>query len=324
LIDQNWHADIRRIARFTLRDTDAIDYLSDRIRPWVRLHLPPYGSDHWVEWPMGTFLLTAPERESSASGTVTREVQAHDLLKLYTEDAPEYRYIVNAGASYTATVRSLLGVGVPMAVTDHPGTLPTAREWAPGTSKLRIINDLLSALNYEALHINEYGVPVAQPYVPPSQRAEEYTYADETDAGLIAPMVRQSLDLFNVPNKWVMVVSEPDRPPLVASYTNSDPTSPTSTVRRGRTITAPPITDVDAMDQTILDAKVARRAFEASQLYEHVEFSSALMPIHSGNDVYRVRFAPLALNAKYVETAWRVELRAGASMTHWARRMVQT
>jgi hypothetical protein len=140
-------------------------------------------------------------------------------------------------------------------------------------------------------------------------------------AGLVIPNVDQELDLFGVANAWSLAVSDPDRPALVSVYVNSDPGSPTSTVRRQRTI-VDFRTEEDAPDQATLNAKVARLAFEASQVYEALDFSTALMPIHSGNDVYRIVYPSLAVNTKYTEQTWSMELRAGAAMKHRARRVV--
>jgi hypothetical protein len=67
---------------------------------------------------------------------------------------------------------------------------------------------------------------------------------------------------------------------------------------------------------------VARLAFEASQVYEAIEFETGLMPIHSGNDVYRITFSRLAVDAKYSEHTWEMDLDAAATMNHRARRVV--
>lgn len=328
-IDQNWLADIKRTARFVIRDAGGIDFLSDQVRPWIRLHLPPYGEDDWVEWPQGTFLLASPERLAEPSGVVSREIEAYDRLQILIEDKVASRYALPAGANVTTAVSTLLGslpragtVAVPRVnITRGLLALPAAREWEPGTTKLSIVNDLLGAINYESLSFDETGAAIVRPYRAPSTRTEEYVYADDA-VGLIVPNVKQGADLFTIANKWVLVVSEPDRPPLVASFTNSDPGSPTSTVRRGRTI-VDFRTEIEAVNQGTLDAKVARLAEEASQVYESVEFTTALMPIHSGNDVYRIRYAPLAINARYSEHTWSMNLAPGATMTHRARRLVQ-
>jgi len=145
-----------------------------------------------------------------------------------------------------------------------------------------------------------------------------YAYGQE---GLIIPNVDQELDLFSIPNKWVLTVSEPDQPMLVASYTNTNPASPTSTVRRNRTI-VDFREEEQATSQTVLNNKAKRLGLEASSIYEHLTFETGLMPIHGTNDVYTIEYDPLAINAKYAETAWTIELEAGVPMRHEARRLV--
>lgn len=322
-VAQNWLADIKRTATFTLQEAGGIDFLADRIRPSVRLHLPPFGAEDFVEYPQGVFLLSSNARASSTAGVVTREVQGYDQLQVYSDDLLADRYAVAAGTNVVTAVSTLLAstlVPPRTNVTPHTGTLVTAKEWEPGTSKLRVINDLLGLINYESLSFDEDGVAVVQPYRAPSIRPEEFTYADDHQ-GLIMPDAGQELDLFNIPNRWVAVVSEPDQAALVASYTNSSPASPTSTVRRQRTITDFR-TEQEAASLTDLQAKVARYAFEASQVYEAVTFRTGLMPLHSGNDVYRITLSALAINAAYAEQSWKLDLKAGAAMEHVARRVV--
>jgi hypothetical protein len=318
-IEQNWLADVKRTARFEVLDTGEINYLQDRIKPWARLSLPPYGTDDWVEWPQGVFGLVSPTRHADATDTVIRSVDGWDMLQTYADDKIAERYTVTAGTAYTTAVATLLDTTWQI-ITVSASTLPVDREWEPGTPKLRIINDLLGAINYESLSFDEHGYAIVQPYVAPSTRGEEYVYADD-ETSVILPEVDQTVDLFGVANSWTLVVSDPDRAALTSSYTNSDPASPTSTVSRQRTITDFR-TEQDAADQDALDAKVARLAFEASQVYEVIEFETGIMPIHSGNDVYRLRYGPLSIDAKYSEHAWTMPLAADATMKHTVRRVV--
>lgn len=314
-------ADIKRTASFMLRDTGGINYLSDRIKPYVRLHVPPFGVLDWVEWPQGVFLLSTPSRSADSAGLVTRDVRGYDQLQILADDLVDSRYTIAAGGSYTSAITSLLaGVGVSYSVASSSLTAVTAREWDPGTSKLKIINEMLGVINYKSLVFDEEGVAQAHPYQSPADRSPEYTYADD-ETSVIIPGVEQTMDLFSVPNKWVLVVSDPDRDPLVGTYTNNDPGSPTSTVRRGRTITDFR-QEQDAPDQTTLDALAARLAFEASQVYEQMGFSTAIMPIHSDGDVYTITYSGLAVSSKYSETSWSFNLQAGAEMAHKARRVV--
>lgn len=318
-VSMNWLADIKRTARFVIRDSGGIDYLSDRIQPWVRLHLPPWGASDWAEWPLGVFLLSTPSRSSDATDTVVREVQGYDGLQVFADDLVTDRYTVAAGAVVTAAVSTILG-SIDKNVTVSASTLPTAKEWPPGTAKLKIVNELLGTVNYESLSFDENGTAVVQPYVAPSIRTEEWTFADDSES-IMLPDVDQTLDLFSVPNRWTLVVSDPDRSALTSTYTNTDPSSPTSTVRRQRTI-VDFRTEQDAVDQAALDAKAARLAFEASQIYESIEFSTGLFPLTGGNDVYRLTYGALAVNAKYSEQTWEMDLASGSVMRRRARRVV--
>jgi len=318
-VANNALAEIKRTARFTLMDSANINWLSDRIKPWIRLKMPDGG---WAEWPQGVFLLSTPTRKVTKTGQIIREVEAYDQLVILRDDRVTDRCTVTAGTNYITAVKQILdGAGITnQNLTPTDKTLPADREWAPGTPKLRIINDLLSAINYRSLWFDENGVAVAEPYISPADRAAEYTYRDD-DQSVIFPEVVETLDLFDVANRWVLVVSEPDRPVLVSTYTNDNPDSPTSTVSRGRVIVDFREGE-DAADQDSLDAKAARLAFEASQVYQQVEFETAIMPIHSDSDVIELYFSALGLAAKYAEVSWEMELRAGAKMKHRIRRVV--
>ncbi|GAB6171987.1 hypothetical protein JCM15765_14650 [Paradesulfitobacterium aromaticivorans] len=318
-VANNTFADIKRTARFTVRDDGSINFLSDRIKPWARLRMPDGGC---AEWPLGVFILSTPPRKTDSAGVVTREVEAYDLLQVLVYDKVEDRYVITAGTNYIAAVKAVLDTAGLTAqnLTATDKTLPADRDWPPGTTKLNIVNDLLGAVNYRSLSFDENGLAVAQTYVSPQVRASEYTYKDD-DESVIFPEVEQGLDLFAVPNKWVLVVSEPDRDPMMSSYINTNPDSPTSTVNRSRTIVDYQEM-MEAADQASLDAKVQRLAFEASQVYEQVDFGTAIMPFHSDGDVLTLEFTALGISAKYSETAWSFELEAGARMKHTIRRVI--
>lgn len=277
----------------------------------------------YVEWPLGVFLLSSPERTADENGAVTRDVDAYDQMVVLQGQLTPEPYYVAAGAVYTEAIDELLGntPGIPSyAIVPTTKTLPALRMWEAGTSHMRIVQDLIGAINYEALYFDENGTAIVTPYVAPQTRVIEYRY--EADAvSVLYPGATQTLDLYNQPNQWSIVVSEPDRPLLSATYTNDDPGNPTSTVNRGRVITDVR-TENDAADLGTLQDKVERLAQDATQIYETVEFSTGLMPIHSHRDVYYLSYPDLAIGDKYGETKWSIKMEAGAPMTHSARRTV--
>lgn len=293
------------------------------------LHMSFDGSLDWLyyrdedvmEFPLGVFIPSTPPRKADPAGVVTREVEAYDLLQVLTDDKVPDRYTAAAGTNYITVVKALLDSAgiVAQNLTPTISTLPADRDWDPGTPKLRIVNDLLDAINYRSLWFDADGQAVAQPYVSPADRAAEYTYQDDGQS-VILPEVQESLDLFAVPNRWVLTVSEADRPALRSEYTNANVNSPTSTVSRGRTIVD--YRQVEAADQAALDGMTQRVAFEASQVYQQVEFETAIMPMHSDSDVLNLKFGHLGLDAKYSETGWSFDLKAGARMRHRVRRVV--
>lgn len=318
-VSYNIFADIKRVARFTLKDDQEINYLRDRIKPWVRFMMHDGG---WVKFPLGVFLLSTSPRKIDEAGLITRDIEAYDMLQVLKDDKVLDRYVVAGGTNYIMAVKALLdGAGVTMQnLTPVDKTLPTTRDWPAGAAKLSIINNLLSAINFESLWIDENGYAIAQPYRSPTSKVSEYTYRDD-DQSVIFPGVEQSFDLFDVPNSWVLVVSEPDREPIVSSYTNTNPTNPTSTVSRGRVIVDYREYE-DAADQATLDARAERIAFAASQVYEHVTLETAIMPMHSNSDVITLEFSGLGIREKYSETGWEIELSTSGRMKHNIRRIV--
>lgn len=309
---------IKRSITGALNPDQAFDFLSDRLRVFTRLQML---DGDWQEWPLGTFLLASNETpRGTRLARETRGFTGFDLLQVLVEDCVIDRYVVASGtAVITAAATVLTSAGFTTnALATSALTLPAAMEWEPGTSKLQIVNDLLATINYKPLSMTPYGVPIAGPYVDPAAADVLWSYTLDT-ASLVRPGTRVTLDLFSVPNVVVGVLSEPERAPLVATATNSNPASPLSTVRRGRSIVQL-IDSQGAVDLTTLQAKVDRVLTEQGQQYESIVFDTGLMPFHDDGDV--VLFDDGSGAVRYRETGWEMELRAGGVMRHNARRVV--
>lgn len=309
-------ADIKRVATFEIADDIDIDWLSDRIRPVYMLRV----DETWLEWPLGVFLLETSTQ--SNSNVNIREVEAYDLSKILIDDKLDSRLTIASGTSYTTAIKTILNnagiTNINIEASDK--TLPTAREFEPGSAKLSVINKLLSEINYTQLYVDGYGAFTAGVYRSPSVRHSEYEYKDD-ELSVIKPGTVYELDLFNIPNKWVVVASNPESEPLTSTYTNDNPLSITSTVNRGRTIVDFRTID-NIADQDSLDAYVDRIAFNASQSYSYAEFITANMPHHSYNDVITLTSGSLGISGKYSETGWSMDLRVGGEMTHSVRMVV--
>lgn len=321
-VGQDWSQDIKRKLNLNVRDDEGREWQRVRVRPWCRLFLPPYGANDYVEWALGTFLVTGPARNADDTNLVTRALDCFDLTQQYVDDLFIVRTSFAAGTKYTTAISTLLG-SVPKNIADSSKTLPAAKEWAPGDAKLTAINELLAAINYNPLHSDPMGTMLCEPYIDPNLRSEEYDYLDD-EVSVVVPEMTQTIDQFSVPNRWVRVVSDPDRPYLTSVYTNNNPSSKTSYQARGRYIVDHELAN-DISDQATLDAYVKRIAQAASSIPETVDFTTGIMPIHSGNDCYRLRYGTLGIDGKYTEDSWSMPLSVGdgARMTHRAKRLVQ-
>lgn len=312
--------EIKRTATFNIVDDGTIDFLSDRIQPFVEVKM---AADSWVEFPLGIFLLSSPKRKDK-TGRVWRDVEAYDGLIVLRDDKFDTTVTIAAGAKYdTAIIDILTGAGIPRSkinIEAAAKTLPVDTVFEIGRSKLSAVNALLSQINYTPIRVDAYGFYISGGYLSPQFRAAEYVYADDA-VSVLYPGMTEDLNTNDVPNKWIVVRTNAEQPPLQSVFVNTNPDSPTSYPRRGRYITD--YLEVDNIaDQPTLDAFTKRRAFDASQIYGKIEFDTAIMPFHDSNDVLQVNYSTMGINDKYIETEWAIPLKGGARMKHFARRVV--
>lgn len=327
-VENNDLAEIKRTCKIVMAPSPLGDnaslvfnQLSERLQPYARL-LKADGT-YW-EWPMGTFYLSSSStRRVAPAGDRGIPFDGYDGLVVLKEDRVLDRYVVAAGTNYVTAIGTVLtsaGFVTLTGVVATAKTLPAAMEWEPGTSKGVIINDLLAAINYSSLSMSPSGLPTAAPYVDPDTATPVWDYTIDSNS-VVVPGIDVALDLFDVPNVFVGIVSQPDRAPLRSVYTNSAGSSTTSTLNRGRSIVRVLTDEVkDAVDQATLDALVIRFAKESAQQFETADFNTGMMPFHDTGDVSRLDYGNGLL--KFRETQWSLDLKAGATMKHSMRRTV--
>ncbi len=307
---------IMRTARFSMRD-DNIDFLNARIRPVMGVRISKNVT--WAEWPLGVFALSSPAR-TSVGGAIARSVEAYDLNQTLKTNCPGERLYYPSGTLYTDAVTNLLYLaGYPRAnIRSSPKTLPAAIEFAPAASFLEDINALLAAIEYTPIYPDENGIFTATEIRGPTENDVGFIYTTNT-ASIIKDGAVENVDYFSLPNRFIAVVSNADYGELVATWDNDDPESPLSTVHRG--IVAETLTVNDIADQRTLEAYVERVGRERSVVDGNIEFQTALMPVHGYKDIFQFEHENLGINGYYQETAWSMELTAGGTMTHVARRV---
>ncbi|NUT06628.1 MAG: hypothetical protein HOV76_24440, partial [Hamadaea sp.] len=264
--------------------------------------------------PNGVYLPAAPATDYD-DGRASRDVELQSLLTVLEEDQVEQTYALAAGTVVTTAVRSLIAEaggtgGARVAGTDSDETLRSALVWEAGTSRLRIINDLLDAINYFALWVDGQGTYRLDPYVLPTQRGSSWDFRDDA-TGIYSPAFTHTRDLFAVPNKVVGISpGYGDAPALTSVATNEDPASPFSRPSRGRWITQVD-TNVEATSQQVLDAIVARRLAELSQVSSSVDITHWPVPL-SPNDLTTFLREPAGLDLRGVVQKTSIQCSPGA------------
>ncbi len=141
------------------------------------------------------------------------------------------------------------------------------------------------------------------------------------DASIIAAGASIDINLTDVPNVVQVVVSQPDRPLIVGTARNANPDSPVSTVN------APENIYVSSDQQNITyelqaQAKAFRILTEMNQIYETIQFSTGVVPLHGDNTMLGITHNDLGISDLFSEVEWKIPFRSGELMTHSARRLV--
>ena len=247
------NASVKKSGTLSVLDLDAagagltrvrdVDLLTTRIRPVLIVEGLP-------EIPLGVYVLTAaPEAWADTGRTFAFEL--HDKSTVLEQDAFDVSYTAGTTDTVLEIVADVVeSAGERIAVDGSDvRTLPNPLVWEAGTSKLRIVNDLLNALAYNSLWVDGVGSFRATAYVRPADRSVRYSMLNDAagdrlqrelvdgGASIYSPEWSRDRDTYKVPNKVVTVAAGTgDGPPLSGSATNADATSPFSTVSRGRTI----------------------------------------------------------------------------------------
>lgn len=231
------------VAGAGLTRVEDVDLVTTRIRPVLII-------DGLPEMPLSMYVVTAAPETWNATG---REyaLELHDKSTVLDQDAVGTTFTAGTSDPVLEIVQQVIESAGELITVDGSDvrTLTNPVVWEAGTSKLTIINDLLGALNYNALWVDGSGSFRATPTVRPALRSIRYSVLnDETGARMVreltdgaesiySPEWTRDRDTYAIPNEVVAVqVGTGDEEPLSGSVTNEDPDSPFSIPSRGRTI----------------------------------------------------------------------------------------
>ena len=324
IVDRDATASVHGTAKIRL--VRELNWESQRIRPHVTLTDETSGETH--RWDLGIYLPETPRRNVQQQPQ-TYTVEAYDKLTLLNTPIG-FTYRVAAGDFYLTAAAQLLDgfqTGYVIDQTAAAKALPTERIWEIDQSNtyLKVINELLQAVNYEPLHANRQGTYIARAWQPPRNRAPIFAYSTEAaDSIILSGGLTEETDLWAVPNKWVFVLDDPDPAgtiPLEGAgiYTVVNQTDgATSVTSRGWTKTK--VARLDVADHLSLVAEGDRIVAEDKQPTTEVPLSTQINPLHWHRDVVTVTAPQIGMvGQRFVERSWSLALPDG-SMRHVLQR----
>jgi hypothetical protein len=204
-----------------LRLTRSLRWGADLVRPYFVIA----AGGVEARWNRGVFIPTVPER---TIGTVpeVHDVDGEDRLSLLRREV-DAAYTVTAGLTYREmllTVFTDAGLGTPPPLIDGAAaddTIPTSKTYplvgvnlndpdpdqeSQVVTWLRIVNDLLRAINFRGVWCDENGRFRCLAYQAPSVRPPEWVFdADDEQRTIVGEEQRISENVRDARNKWVFI-----------------------------------------------------------------------------------------------------------------------
>ena len=270
----NANADLPAGGTILLEDLNqGINFSKDRIRVWWEV-------DGETPWALGVYVIAAPGITFRGDGK-SRTLNLIDKLTIVKDDIITETLQLPAGTNAIEAARDqILAAGeLRIARTPSSVVLTAPLTWYPGTSRLRIINDLATVAGYWSLWTDRTGQFRLEPYVSPANRPIAYSFI-EGEVSIHSPNWQYELSLWEATNKVVMVSQADDNDNVFySSAVDDNPDSPTSTVSMGRVLNPIVEENVEAESQVALDAMATRKLLDNSNVVGKVSISHAVMPV---------------------------------------------
>lgn len=259
-----------------------IDWLTDRVQATF-----VDGTDRWT---VGTWKFASPKETHHAGGMITYEVGLLTKMNIIANDSTEAPFSLLPGDAVIPAVMGLLESSGQTRIALTPSDAVRSSEYTAeaGTSKLKIINELLTGIGYWALWCDGTGQFRVQPYVDPASRPIRRAF-QHGDASIHLPDWAHEQNLADVPNRIILRThGDKDTPALVGVAVNDNPDSPFSFANLGYW-TGPEGETVEAESQQVIDQLAARKLADAMHPVSRIEVGHKPVPLDP-NDV--VEFIP--------------------------------
>ena len=272
-IEMNVDRDTKLSAKFTLRDPDVVTPYTDYLAPFITLTYDDGRAS--VSSQLGLYAVTVPPGRYTVEDAGAT-FDGRDLTWVMARSAYTDAFSVASGTNYRTTITGAISASglSRYTIPATTSTLPSAQSFGVGTSRLDRANTMLDQLGWYHLGMDLDG-RISTPGAVRSLRYVE-PFATLTEADLWGPVEVQPNDA-DLANVIVVVNDDPSAAPLTSTATNSDPSSPTSTVALGRSIVRT-VKVTGSTTQAALDALAARYLAESRTYYRTAKLKIAPNP----------------------------------------------
>ena len=285
-----------------------------------------------IENPLGVLLPATIRHESGSTQTVN--VEAYDRTWRVRDSRKTVQAYYAAGTPYLDVIESTLiesGIEI-VSRTGTDSVLTEDREdWEVGTSNLEIINELLSEINYNELWFNAMGTAIVTPKSRPNAENVQHVFTDKRpdprntkEIGIVSiePQITTQTDIYNMPNVYICVCSNPDKNGVMKAVAeNTNPSSPFSIGRRGRRIVkVEKLSNIASQEE--LQSYANKKVTESIMAVEKIQVTTQLQSGFGIGDITALQTEDRV--GIYVEKSWSMELKPGGKMTHDLEKVVFT
>lgn len=303
-------AEIKKSLTANLILPEGMDILHDTLVPQIIVD--------GTKYVLGEYYIGTYTEQTNDYGQSYAEIEAYDGGFLPSRYRTENIIHFSAGENYIDVIKSLLvecGITNIM-TTANPATLTTDREdWEIGTTYLRIINDLLSEINYESLWFDNKGFAQISPTKTLNPDVINHKYISGS-CSILSNSKSKEIDIFESYNVFIAYVNNADNGDLmIATSENNDPNSILSVQNRGR-FQAPPekVDNIASMED--LQIYVDNLKNKSRSNIETLVISTGIDGAHDILDTVQCE------DEIYFEYAWSMTLSADSLFTHTLRREV--
>lgn len=300
-IDGNNDRDIFATAGFGILPAQAptIDPNTDNIAVFEEVLV----NGSWVRFQVGLFALNIPSKTLSSNGVQVWDVAANDMAVYLQKAKIQAPFTLPISTNYLLAAKNIIiqqGLAISALWPTASSVTPIAFTWPAATPWLKIVNDLLFAINYYPVWADSTGQFVTRQRIDPSTETVPITYSNKRPPLMLQWPLKELEDRTRSKNQMTIPIADPLRTPASALMQNNDPASHVS-IQSLSTIIADSINGDRVVDTTTAQA-IAK--FELQQ-QASMSLTATLLTLPDPRRWAREYYS-LTVDDYEIATLWRV------------------